>query len=221
MCDCKSFEWSQQHHSPLLGLMQSSMQMQLLFYFFSSSLITIWLQDLVSALKSELGGLLESLIVALMTPPVLFDASQLHKAVKVTDESSCGYIVAFIMSRVQKSSVQMSCICWVLHRYSVISCQNIKTENYLSHCTFKFIKGCKHVPRIVPKKVVLMSHYARYQHPALAHRNGKRPLLITWKAFLVDLRFGTCLNGLQPARIRPPEGVSGVPAPHRPFHLHH
>lgn len=43
-------------------------------------------QDLVSTLKSELGGLLESLIVALMTPPISYDATQLHKALKVTDE---------------------------------------------------------------------------------------------------------------------------------------
>ncbi|KAM4555659.1 annexin A5a [Odontesthes bonariensis] len=39
-------------------------------------------KDLVSELKSELGGLLENLIVALMTPPSSFDASQLHKALK-------------------------------------------------------------------------------------------------------------------------------------------
>ncbi|CAL8261745.1 unnamed protein product [Lota lota] len=39
-------------------------------------------KDLVSALKSELEGLFESLIVALMTPPVSYDASLLHKALK-------------------------------------------------------------------------------------------------------------------------------------------
>ncbi|KAM9740889.1 annexin A5a [Menidia menidia] len=39
-------------------------------------------KDLVGALKSELGGLLENLIVALMVPPSSFDASQLHKAIK-------------------------------------------------------------------------------------------------------------------------------------------
>ena len=53
-------------------------------------LLIINYQDLVSALKSELGGLFESLIVALMTPSVSYDASQLHKALKVTDENFLG-----------------------------------------------------------------------------------------------------------------------------------
>lgn len=59
-------------------------------------------QDLVSALKSELGGLFESLIVALMTPPIEYDASQLHKALKVT--STVAHPGVILRGNIQLSS---------------------------------------------------------------------------------------------------------------------
>lgn len=40
----------------------------------------------MSALKSEISGLFENLIVALMMPPISYDAAQLHKAIKVSNE---------------------------------------------------------------------------------------------------------------------------------------
>lgn len=86
--------------------MQSPVKIQLLLFF---SIMNP--QDLVSALKSELGGLLESLIVALMTPPIEYDASQLHKALKVPTER-------FIRSSTQpRCALSFSFFFMVAHTY--------------------------------------------------------------------------------------------------------
>ena len=41
------------------------------------------LQDLIDDLKSELGGNFEDLCVAMLTPPRVYDARQIHEAVSV------------------------------------------------------------------------------------------------------------------------------------------
>lgn len=51
------------------------------------------LQDLVDELKSELGGKFETLIVSLMMPPTIFDATQLRDAIKVVKGDVSSYFV--------------------------------------------------------------------------------------------------------------------------------
>ncbi|KAF7228638.1 annexin A5, partial [Nothobranchius furzeri] len=69
-------------HRAMKGIGEFSMFCLCSHFSFSPSMPLSSGFDLVSALKSELGGLFEDLIVSLMTPPVLYDATQLHKALK-------------------------------------------------------------------------------------------------------------------------------------------
>ena len=57
------------------------------------------LQDLIDDLKSELGGNFEDLCVAMLTPPRVYDARQIHEAVSVTWTSSSSLAVVVVVGR--------------------------------------------------------------------------------------------------------------------------
>ena len=57
------------------------------------------LQDLIDDLKSELGGNFEDLCVAMLTPPRVYDARQIHEAVSVRWTSSSSLAVVVVVGR--------------------------------------------------------------------------------------------------------------------------
>ena len=71
-----------------------------------SSFLLLYFQDLIDELKSELGGDMENLVVAMMLPSDVFYARELDKAMKVSLISFNCWITNFKKTGVLKADVQ-------------------------------------------------------------------------------------------------------------------